>query len=277
MASEPVPFWARRSVVLSVFLAALATSTVLFTIESGPVFLLCVAAVAPVAVVTVFAARWLAPRDSRSWTSSLLALSWGAGGAVLLATGTVTALMEQTMYVDVDGIVRETIPTTWVLTPIVEEVGKGIGVLLVVLLARRRGHRGVLFGAMVGALVGVGFGWMEDAAMIAADIAATDLGHGVVTWIVRMMTFPTHAALTIWTGAALGLALDARHAWTRPLFALAGLVVAIAAHAAINHGDFAGASVHASFVAALATAFGWIVVSTVLAVILRLVLTRRRT
>ncbi|PJI53118.1 hypothetical protein CTI14_32845 [Methylobacterium radiotolerans] len=34
-----------------------------------------------------------------------------------------------------------------------EEIGKGLGVLLVLLLARRIGLRGVLFGAMVGALV----------------------------------------------------------------------------------------------------------------------------
>ncbi|MPT13484.1 MAG: PrsW family intramembrane metalloprotease [Microbacterium sp.] len=113
------------------------------------------------------------------------------------------------------------------------------------------------------------------ASAIAADIAANDLGSGIATWIVRTLTFPTHAALTIWTGAALGLALDARRAWSRPLLALAGLLVAIGAHGAINHGNVAGATDQASFFMALGPAFGWIVVSTILAVTLRLVLTRR--
>ncbi|MEZ7756512.1 PrsW family glutamic-type intramembrane protease [Microbacterium paraoxydans] len=274
--SETVPFWERRSVVLAVFLVPLTLAIVLFTIESGPVFLLCLAAVLPAAVVTMFAARWIAPRTSRSWTSSLLAVAWGAGAAVLLATGIGVWSSDLAIYIDDQGIVREAIPTMWVLTPIVEEIGKGLGVLLVLLLARRLGLRGVLFGAMVGALVGVGFAAVEDASAIAADVAANDLGYGVVTWIVRTLTFPTHAALTIWTGAALGLALDARRAWTRPLLVVAGLVVAIGAHGAINYGNVAGATDQASFFTSLGTAFGWILVSTVLAATLRLVLTRRR-
>lgn len=274
--SESTRFRVRRSVWIFVFLVPWAVALVLFTVESGPVFLLCLAAVAPAAAVTMFAARWLAPRASRSWTTSLLALAWGAGGSVLLATFLVPWLAERTMYVDDQGVLRETIPTTWVLTPIVEEVGKAVGVLVIVLLARRFGFRGVLFGAMVGALVGVGFAWVEDASAVAADIAANDLGYGVVTWIVRTATFPTHAALTIWTGAALGLAMESRRAWTRPLLALAGLAVAVVTHGAINYANLAGATDQASFMAALATAFCWIVVSAVLAVTLRLVLTRRR-
>ncbi|WP_168428980.1 PrsW family glutamic-type intramembrane protease [Microbacterium sp. K36] len=274
--SETVAFWERRSVVLAVFLVPLTLAIVLFTIDSGPVFLLCLAAVLPAAAVTGLAARWLAPRGARSWASSLLALAWGAGAAVLLATGVGAWSSEQAIYVDDQGIVREAIPTMWVLTPIVEEIGKGLGVLLVLLLARRIGLRGVLFGAMVGALVGVGFAAVEDASAIAADVAANDLGYGVVTWIVRTLTFPTHAALTIWTGAALGLALDARRAWTRPILAVAGLLVAISAHGAINYGNVAGATDQASFFTSLGTAFGWIMVSTVLAVTLRLVLKRRR-
>lgn len=274
--SETVPFLARRPVVLAAFLLPLALAIVLFTIETGPVFLLCLAAVLPAAAVTMFAARWIAPRRARSWASSLLAVAWGAGAAVLLAAAIGAWSSEQAIYVDDQGIVREAVPTMWVLTPIVEEIGKGLGVLLVLLLARRLGLRGVLFGAMVGALVGVGFAAVEDASAIAAEIAANDPGFGIATWIVRTLTFPTHAALTIWTGAALGLALDARRAWTRPLLAVAGLLVAIGAHGAINYGNVAGATDQASFFTSLGTAFGWIVVSTVLAVTLRLVLTRRR-
>lgn len=274
--SETVPFLARCPVVLAAFLLPLALAIVLFTIETGPVFLLCLAAVLPAAAVTMFAARWIAPRRARSWASSLLAVAWGAGAAVLLAAAIGAWSSEQAIYVDDQGIVREAIPTMWVLTPVVEEVGKGLGVLLILLLARRIGLRGVLFGAMVGALVGVGFAAVEDASAIAAEIAANDPGSGIATWIVRTLTFPTHAALTIWTGAALGLALDARRAWSRPLLAVAGLLVAIGAHGAINYGNVAGATDQASFFTSLGTAFGWIVVSTVLAVTLRLVLTRRR-
>ncbi|MFE7065715.1 hypothetical protein [Microbacterium sp. NPDC057658] len=51
--------------------------------------------------------------------------------------------------------------------------------------------------------------------------------------------------------------------------------MAIGAHGAINHGNVAGATDQASFFMALGPAFGWIVVSTILAVTLRLVLTRR--
>lgn len=276
VSTDSTPFWMRPSVVFVAFFAALLGAVLLFNGDSGPVFLLCLAAVTPAAVVTMFAARWVAPRGLRAWTPSLLAMTWGAGGAALIAAWAGAWASDAVVYVDDQNVLREAIPSSWVLTPLVEELAKGVGVLAVLLLARRSGRGGVLFGAMVGALVGVGFGWIEDAAAIASDIAANDLGYGIGTWIVRTATAPTHAAFTIWTGAACGLAMTVRQRSVRPLIALAGFAVACVAHGAVNHANLAGFSDQSSFFAALLTAFGWVALTTVAAITARLLLTRPR-
>lgn len=268
--TDPARPWARPSVVFAAFLAALLGAVLLFSGDSGPVLLVCLVAVAPATVVTMFAARWLAPRGLRAWTPTVLAVVWGAGGAALLAAWGGAWVSDVVVYVDDENVLREAIPSSWVLTPLVEELAKGVGVLAVLLLARRAGLRGVLFGAMVGALVGVGFGWIEDAAAIASDIATNDLGYGIGTWIVRTATAPTHAAFTIWTGAACGLAMAMRRRWARPLIALAGFAVACVAHGAVNHANLTG------FGVALLTAFGWVALTAAVAVTARLLLTRPR-
>ena len=270
-ASAPARIRGVGAAVLLVF----ALTVALFTWQDGSVLLLSLAAVTPAAVVTMFAARWLDRKDRPGWAPTVIALAWGAGGAVLLATWGGSWLAEAVVYIDAQGALRERIASTWVLTPLVEETAKAIGVLLVILAVGRSRFGGVLGGAMIGALVGVGFGWFEDAAAIATDTVANDLGYGIGTWIVRTLTSPTHAAFTIWTGAGIGLAMTVRRRWARPVVAISGFTIACIAHGAVNHANLVGSSPMASFITALATAAGWVLVTVVIAVAARLWVTRR--
>ena len=278
--SSPAPTLTRwvGAGVLLVF----ALTVALFTWQDGSIRLICLAAVTPAAVVTMFAARWLDRRNRPTWSSTVLAIAWGAGGAVLIATWGGSWLAQAVVYIDAQGMLQERIPSTWVLTPLVEEGAKALGVVLVMLAVGRSrfggvfggGFGGVLGGAMIGALVGVGFGWFEDAAAIATDITANDPGYGIGTWIVRTLTSPTHAAFTIWTGAGIGLAMSVRRLWAGPLIAIAGFAIAYIAHGAVNHANLVGDTDMVSFFTALATAAGWVLLTAVIAVVARQWLTR---
>ena len=94
-----------------------------------------------------------------SW---LAAFGWGTGGALIFAgfgNGFIDSAVEASNLSDeaVDFV-------TSVLTgPIVEETGKGIGVLALILAARKVLDRPAQ-GGVLGALVGLGFAWGEDTA-----------------------------------------------------------------------------------------------------------------
>jgi RsiW-degrading membrane proteinase PrsW (M82 family) len=267
------PSRALRVAVVVVVFGAVLGAILSSTWAVGLVLLPCLLVVAPAAGVTTLAARWLDRWEAPTWTTSGLAIAWGAGGAVLLASWIGGWLADEVVYVDDRGILQEHVPLSWVVIPVVEELAKALGLATLMVMRSRLG--GLLAGALAGASVGVGFGWVEDASFIAADIDASGLAYGVGTWIVRTLTSPTHAALTVWTGAAFAIAMDSPRMWVRVLVAPAGLVIACLAHGVINYANLYGASDQASFFAALFTASGWIFVVTVVAVIARQVMTHR--
>ena len=99
-------------------------------------------------------------RGRPSILSWIAAFAWGTGGALIMAgfgndyvDGAVeaSALRSETVY----------FVTSVVTGPVVEESVKGIGVLILVLAARAVLERPSQ-GAVLGALVGLGFAWGED-------------------------------------------------------------------------------------------------------------------
>ena len=115
--------------------------------------------------------------------------------------------------------------------PIVEELAKALGVLLLFWLLRPE-FDNMRDGLVYGALVGLGFTWYE-AALYVVNVYAK---IGVAAYGLRLgaryalIGLGGHALFTGLFGASLGFALQTRRRWLRILAPIAGLALAIAAH-----------------------------------------------
>ena len=115
--------------------------------------------------------------------------------------------------------------------PIVEELAKALGVLLLFWLLRAE-FDNMRDGIVYGALVGLGFNWFEAALYVAQGYAE----YGVAPYGAQLggryalFGLGGHALFTGIFGASLGLAIQTRRRWLRILAPIAGLVLAIAAH-----------------------------------------------
>jgi len=115
--------------------------------------------------------------------------------------------------------------------PIVEEIAKAIGVLLIFRLLRPE-FETMRDGIVYGAMVGIGFNWFEDALYVAQGYAE----YGVATYGLQLggryalFGFGGHALFTGIFGAFLGIAFQTRRRWLRVLAPIAGLLLAIVGH-----------------------------------------------
>ena len=172
----------------------------------------------------------------------VFALAWGAVASVAL-----------TLAVDlVIGLVVPQVPETLsavVQAPIVEELAKGAGVLLV-FVAARRAFDGPVDGVVYGALVGAGFAFTENILYFADSLITEGVESAAYTFFLRGVLSPfAHVMFTAVTGYALGRAarigLRGSAAASRWLL---GIVGAIALHALWN-----GSAVFADFFALYTT------------------------
>ncbi len=133
-----------------------------------------------------------------------------------------------------------------VVAPVTEEVTKGL-FLFLLLWWRRNELDGVLDGIVYAGMVGVGFAFTENILYLAAAYDGTDgMGPGGTeaitgTFVVRCLFSPfAHPLFTTFTGIGIGIAVNARSGATRLAAPLAGLLLAIAAHALWNASSLAG-------------------------------------
>jgi RsiW-degrading membrane proteinase PrsW (M82 family) len=119
--------------------------------------------------------------------------------------------------------------------PIVEEVTKGLGLVALFVLLRAE-YDNMRDGFVYGALIGLGFNWFEAPLYVAQTYAEFGTpGWGMqLGWRYALFGFSGHAMFTALFGAGLGLALQTRRLWLKILAPLAGLVLAVAAHAYNN-------------------------------------------
>lgn len=187
---------------------------------------------------------WLLERRERQtpWLFAA-AFLWGGCIATALALPFNSAFLQLAdTWVVQHPLVREVLgPDAAMLlaapiaAPIVEEVAKAIGVLVIFRLLRAEFHN-VRDGIVYGALVGVGFNWFEAALYVAQGYAETgappyglQLGSRYA-----LLGLGGHAMSTGIFGAFLGIAMQTRRRWIRILAPIAGLVLAIAAHMVNN-------------------------------------------
>ena len=165
-----------------------------------------------------------------SWSA---AFGWGTGGALIFAgygnTVIDSAVAASNLSDDAVDVV-----TSVVTGPLVEETGKGIGVLVLVLAARKLLTRPAQ-GGVIGALVGLGFAWGED---VGYYVSALEDGMSGLweSFLARALLGANgHAIFTGVFGYALAWAvLRARNVLVGLLAAAGGFVGALALHAQAN-------------------------------------------
>lgn len=164
------------------------------------------------------------------------AIAWGAiaavGIALLVDLGLTMALGP-----------RDDVVTSVLQAPFVEEAAKGLGLLLIFLMARRT-FDGPIDGIVYGALVGAGFAFTENIQYFAVSLIE---GGGVqltFTFVLRGLLSPfAHAMFTSLTGFAIGLAARRGASVGRVLgYGALGLLGAVVLHGFWNgsatFGDF---------------------------------------
>lgn len=170
----------------------------------------------------------------------VFAAAWGAVAAVGIALGVDLLLSPVTRLLDP---VTYDIFSSVVQAPVVEELGKGLGVFLIFLTARRA-FDGPVDGVVYGALVGAGFAFTENIQYFAVSFLEGGVGDVTATFFVRGILSPfAHVMFTAVTGFALGLA--ARRGATAGQAVgpwMLGMLGAIALHAFWN-----GSAVFSSF------------------------------
>jgi len=179
-------------------------------------------------VPTTVLALWTFRRMQRNrkppWLLVLLAFLWGAAVSSYYAS-----MVEGTIHV---VIAREVLPGVAAVighaaaAAFPEELAKGAGVVVLVLLARRRVD-GMLSGIVVGASIGLGFQFAESLSYMMQDLDTILYQH----WYRQVSgLFVGHATYTGIIGAGVGLATQQAGRWRKAVCGASGFLVAIAAH-----------------------------------------------
>ena len=179
----------------------------------------------------VFLGVWARMKPSvLAW---LAAFGWGTGGALIFAgfgNGFVDFAVEESGL----GDSAVGVATSVLTGPVVEETGKGLGVLALILAARKVLERPAQ-GGVLGALVGMGFAWGED---VGYYVSALEDGMSGLweSFLVRaILGAYAHAIFTGVFGYALAWAvLRANSAMRAVLIGALGFVGALALHAQAN-------------------------------------------
>jgi len=119
--------------------------------------------------------------------------------------------------------------------PLVEETMKGLGIVLLFFMLRAE-FDNMRDGFVYGALIGVGFNWVEAALYVAQGyVQFGDAPWGMQLGVrYALFGLAGHAMFSGLFGAMLGLARQTSSVWLRYLAPLAGLALALAAHALNN-------------------------------------------
>ena len=229
-----LPARARRSGVILGVAAALLVPVLALLVLYFVRFLGAASSLVGVLLAVVpFVIVWFAVRLIDRWEPEprrllVFAVAWGAIASVAIALG-----VDAVLAFLVGGL-GDTFGSV-VQAPIVEEVAKGLGLLLLYAGARRS-FDGPVDGIVYGALIGAGFAFTENVQYFAVSfIEGGAVQVGGVFFLRAVLSPFAHVMFTSLTGFALGLA--ARRALrTGPAlrYAVPGLVGAIVLHALWN-------------------------------------------
>ena len=220
--------WVAVVGVLLVFLL-IVVGWLLVTLEASAI-IMALPAMVPLAIV-LGSAWWLDRWEPEPRLLLALGLVYGAGASVL---GTLWGgnLMMRVTGKALELPIGEAIAIS-VQGPVVEEVMKGLGLLLILAIARRE-FDGPVDGFIYAAMIGAGFAFTENILYFA------NAGEESLVWtlVVRGILSPfAHALFTGLAGMALGWAARYGGMWRVAAGWVGGTVLAILAHAFWNTGS----------------------------------------
>ncbi|MEJ6554568.1 PrsW family intramembrane metalloprotease [Microbacterium esteraromaticum] len=164
----------------------------------------------------------------------IFALAWGAVAAV-----GITLLVDLAFALAVGQ--RDEFFAAVIQAPVIEELAKGAGVLLVFVIGRRA-FDGPVDGVVYGALIGAGFAFTENIQYFGTSLISGGAGELTLTFILRGLVSPfAHAMFTALTGFAIGLAARRGASTAAALGSGAlGLLGAVGLHAYWNGSSLLG-------------------------------------
>lgn len=165
---------------------------------------------------------------------TVVAFGWGAIPAVVVSL--IGELVLGWQWIDAPDSITGAIMEGAVIAPVVEELAKGLALLLIFLLLRHE-FDGVLDGIVYGALIGFGFAMTENFFYF---VGAYDEGGfqqlSVVIFLRAILFGLNHAFYTGLTGIGFGLARAFRAQSVKVIWIVCGLIAAIATHSLHNLG-----------------------------------------
>jgi RsiW-degrading membrane proteinase PrsW (M82 family) len=150
-------------------------------------------------LVMVLADRW----DPQPIPLLIVAVLWGAAFAagVSYVVNTLNTLLVYT--VTGDGAIANWVGAV-ISAPTVEEITKGLGLIVLMLLARRY-FNGPLDGVIYGALIGGGFAFTENILYYSRQVEDFGAGGVVLLFVIRgVLNIFGHAIYTALTGVVMG-------------------------------------------------------------------------
>lgn len=168
-----------------------------------------------------------------AWIAAAYALLLNTSGGLVLvqAMNDDAALKAEIENGGADVAAVGDILVAWLIAPPVEEIMKGLGILLVFWLLRSE-FDGVRDGIIYGALVGLGFNILETVQYIIAGYAETGYASYLEQIVIRFvfLGLDGHLLYSALFGAGLGLALQTSRLWLKILAPVGGLSLGIIAH-----------------------------------------------
>lgn len=219
-------------------LALLAVFAYLTTfLGSGALLFGLLLALVPLTLV-LFAVRWIDRWDPEPRPALLFALLWGAGIAIVSAL-VFDLGMQITIAASAGALAGSDFASAVIQAPIVEEVAKGFGVL-VLFWAVRRHFVGPLDGVVYAGAIAAGFAFSENIQYFGLALTEGTAQTVGMTFLLRGVFSPfAHVTFTICVGLALGLAARRGAARGGAVgYFLLGLVPAVLLHALWNGATF---------------------------------------
>jgi len=168
-----------------------------------------------------------------AWIAAAYALLLNTSGGLALvqAMNDDAAIKAEIESVGADVVEVGSILVAWLIAPPVEEIMKGLAILLIFLLLRPE-FDGVRDGIIYGALVGLGFNVMETAQYIIAGYAEAGYAPYMEQIVTRFvfLGLDGHSLYSALFGAGLGLAMQTRWLWLKIIAPAGGLMLGILAH-----------------------------------------------
>jgi RsiW-degrading membrane proteinase PrsW (M82 family) len=225
---KPVIRWGIAAALLILIIYSLSQLMPFFRFSNPQYMRVIVTAMAitgAISVIPVLVLRWLDRREPEPWLFYVICFAWGGLIATALA-GVVNHSVDKVLGGLLGGILA---------APFIEEAAKGLGLLVLVLLLRDE-FDGPRDGFIYGALIGLGFTWLESSVFIARSFAES----GTVAWAFQIGSryvlagLNGHAMYTGIFGMFLGFGLIQKSRLRKIALPIVGYLLAAGSHMAWN-------------------------------------------